>query len=314
MSRGNTAGRSGHAASGSKLTFLFYHYGAIPSYLRHAIEHVRVFNPDAEILLLTEAGVPDPAIAAMNVSQLRISDFPSAELKEFQSSYQHISCFKEKFEKFVLERWFITESIRRQAPERIYIMQDSDVAVFGEASQLLSLLPSCPIGLASMNPHFTFIQGAISGFLQYILAFYQDPKRVARSRERQAAERHSAKVFNQGEMQFLFDYLRESKLMQFYETDTPFGFVDCNIHIPQDFDYMQLPRRPRKKVIWGVENGRMLPYFVRHGKTRRALVIHFQGPGKRVFFRFNRMEKSAGKLFTALANIVFQNPHVARFT
>jgi hypothetical protein len=29
------------------LTFLFYHYGKLPKYLQNAIEHVRVFNPEA---------------------------------------------------------------------------------------------------------------------------------------------------------------------------------------------------------------------------------------------------------------------------
>ena len=37
------------------ITFLFFHYGQIPRYLSHAIEHVRIFNPDAEIHLITES-------------------------------------------------------------------------------------------------------------------------------------------------------------------------------------------------------------------------------------------------------------------
>ena len=36
------------------LTFLFFHYGKLPQYLHNAIEQVRVFNPEAEILLITE--------------------------------------------------------------------------------------------------------------------------------------------------------------------------------------------------------------------------------------------------------------------
>ena len=40
------------------LTFLLYHYGKIPRYLRNAIEHVRIFNPTAEIMLITD-GIGD---------------------------------------------------------------------------------------------------------------------------------------------------------------------------------------------------------------------------------------------------------------
>jgi hypothetical protein len=298
----------------NNLTFLFYHYGSIPRYLRHAIEHVRIFNPDSEILLVTESGVQDAAIARLSVRQLGMAQFASPKLSQLRATYRHISCFKEKFERFVLERWFVTELIRAERPERTYVMQDSDVAVFGDAGRLVPLLPDSPICLASMNPHFTFIRSSIDHFLDYMLGFYADERRIAESLARHHANRNSSQIFNQGEMQFLFDYLKESKLMQFYQTDTPSGFVDCNIHIPQGFDFMQLKRRPRKKVFWNLEDGKLVPHFLRQGQQVRALVIHFQGPGKRVFFRFNRAHQTPGKITIRAMNILFQNGFIARLS
>lgn len=298
----------------NNLTFLFYHYGSIPRYLRHAIEHLRIFNPDSEILLITESGVQDAAVAHFDVRQLGMAEFASPKLSQLRETYRHTSCFKEKFERFVLERWFVTELIRAERPERTYVMQDSDVAVFGDVAPLVPLLPDCPICLASMNPHFTFIRSSIDHFLDYMLDFYADERRITESLARHHANRNSSQIFNQGEMQFLHDYLKESKLMQFYQTDTRYGFVDCNIHIPQDFDYLQLKRRPRKKVLWAVEDGRLVPHFLRQGRPVRALIIHFQGPGKRVFFRFNRLGKSSGYLGVRLINILFQKRLIASFT
>jgi hypothetical protein len=295
------------------LTFIFYHYGPIPRYLRHAIEHVRIFNPRAEILLVTEAGASDSKLTRLGVTTVKMSDFPSPELEQFRSDYRHISCFKEKFERFVLERWFVTETIRLRRPDRIYVMLDSDVAVFDDASKLVASLPDCPICLASMNPHFTFIRGSIEDFLCYILDFYRDEERIKQSKIRQQNEKGSAQIFNQGEMQFLFDYLRESENMRFYETDTPFGLVDCNIHLPQGYEHMQLPRRPRKKVFWKREDGKLLPYFRKDGELKKAFIIHFQGPGKRVFYRFNRIGRSPSPFTAVLANTVFQHSLVARF-
>jgi hypothetical protein len=297
----------------SNLTFIFYHYGPIPRYLRHALEHVRIFNPQAEILLVTETGQGETKLSRFGVTTAKISDYPSHELEQFRSDYRHISCFKEKFERFVLERWFVTETIRRRRPDRTYVMLDSDVAVFDDASKLVGSLPDCPICLASMNPHFTFIRGSIADFLGYILDFYRDEERMKQSRIRQQNEKNSAQIFNQGEMQFLFDYLRESENMRFYETDTSFGLVDCNIHLPQGFEHMQLPRRPRKKVFWKREGGKLLPYFRKDGVLQRAFIIHFQGPGKRVFYRFNRMGQTPRSLTAVLANTVFQHSLVARF-
>ena len=295
----------------NNLTFLFYHYGSIPRYLRHAIEHVRIFNPDSEILLVTESGVQDAAIANFGVRQLAMAEFASPKLSQLKATYRHISCFKEKFERFVLERWFVTELIRAERPERTYVMQDSDVAVFGDVAPLVPLLPDCPICLASMNPHFTFIRSSIDDFLNYMLGFYADERRISESLARHQANKNAVQIFNQGEMQFLFDYLKESKLMQFYQTDTPYGFVDCNIHIPQGFDFMQLKRRPRKKVFWNLEDGKLVPHFLRQGQPVRVLVIHFQGPGKRVFFRFNRSQQTNGKMTVAAMNILFQSRIIA---
>ena len=295
----------------NNLTFLFYHYGLIPRYLRHAIEHVRIFNPDSEILLVTESGVQDAAIANFGVRQLAMAEFVSPKLSLLRETYRHISCFKEKFERFVLERWFVTELIRAERPERTYVMQDSDVAVFGDVAPLVPLLPDCPICLASMNPHFTFIRSSIDHFLDYMLDFYADELRIVESLERHHVNKNSPQIFNQGEMQFLHDYLKESKLMQFYQTDTRYGFVDCNIHIPQDFDFMQLKRRPRKKVWWDVQEGKLVPHFLRQGQPVRALVIHFQGPGKRVFFRFNRAGQEPNRMVVRAMNILFQSRLVA---
>jgi hypothetical protein len=296
------------------LTFLFYHYGAIPRYLRYAIEHVRIFNPDAEIVLITD-GIRDISmLQQFGVRHHEMSEFPSPELKAFRTNYRHISCFKEKFERFVLERWFVTETIRRARPERVFVMQDSDVAVFGDASRLLTLLPECPISLASMNPHFTFVRGSMDHFLEYILAFYRDKDRIERSMERYNRQKNDSQIFNQGEMQFLFDYLKVSHNMRFYETDTLFGFVDCNIHLPQGFEHMQLPRRPRKKVFWIREQRRLLPYFRKNGELQRAFIIHFQGPGKRVFYRFNSLTRPSGFLLTVFVNTIFQRSAIARFS
>ena len=100
------------------ITFLFFHYGKLPQYLHNAIEQVRVFNPEAEILLITEDAEEVTALGPFNIIHRRTAEFGSPELDLFQQRYRHISCFKEKYERFVLERWFMTETIRRQRPDR----------------------------------------------------------------------------------------------------------------------------------------------------------------------------------------------------
>jgi hypothetical protein len=296
------------------LTFLFYHYGKIPRYLRNAVEHVRIFNPEAEIMLITD-GIEDISmLTPFNIRHHEMSEFPSRELGSFRRTYRHISCFKERYERFVLERWFVTETIRRLRPDRVYIMQDSDVAVFGDASELLALLPDCPIALSSNNPHFTFVRCDISGFLNFILGFYADPARLAESSRRHAEAKNAEQVYNLGEMQFLYEFMQASSEMQRFPTDTPAGYVDVNLHIPEGFEFMQLRRRPRKKVFWQHEDGMVIPYFRKNGELRRGFLVHFQGPGKRVFFRFNGSWCSTNRMRLAALNAIFHRQWLANLS
>ena len=296
------------------LTFLFYHYGGVPKYLRNAIEHVRVFNPSAEIMLITD-GIGDISmLSPFGVRHHEMSEFPSEGLAEFRTSYQHISCFKERYERFVLERWFVTETIRQSHPDRVYIMQDSDVCLCGDAAELLSSgLGEKAVLLSGRNPHFTFIQDSVDEFLEFILAFYRDPERLQRARQLYERERWSSQIFTQGEMRFLFDYLPLEKELMMYRTETASGYVDCNIHLPEGLDHMLLRRRPRKKVLWKKQDGRLLPHFLREGRPIRAFLVHFQGPGKRVFFRFNRLNGSC-RLPLPLLNLLFQKKWLADWT
>lgn len=296
------------------LTFLFYHYGKIPRYLRNAIEHVRIFNPTAEIMLITD-GIGDVSmLEPFGICHHEMADFPSDELEMFRRTYRHISCFKERYEQFVLERWFVTETIRRQRPERIYIMQDSDVAVFGDALRLLPLLPDCPIALSSNNPHFTFVSSDISGFLRFILDFYADEVQVADSLRRHNEGLKASHMYNMGEMQFLYEFMQASSDMQKFATNTPAGYVDVNLHIPEGFEFMQLRRRPRKKVFWKKEGDKVIPYFRKNGQLVRAFLVHFQGPGKRVFFRFNTTEPATNPVNLMFLNVIFQNRLLAGLT
>lgn len=293
------------------MIFLFFHYGKIPRYLSHAIEHVRIFNPDVEIYLITDTITDTSMLNRFGVRKSRMQDYSSASLTQFKKSYHHISCFKEKFERFVLERWFVTETIRRENPDRIYVMQDSDVAVFGSVKELLPFIPNAPIALSGYNPHFTFIRGDLSGFLTFLLNYYADEARLAEAERKFKIQKNTSDIFNLGEMQFLLEYLEIQEDMLMYHTDTPHGYVDCNIHRPEGFNCLQLRRRPRKKVFWQLEGGRAIPYLQRGDELVRAFILHFQGPGKRVFCRFNSVDGPTSQIQVWWWNQIFQRRWLA---
>jgi hypothetical protein len=64
-------------------------------------------------------------------------------------------------------------------------------------------------------------------------------------------------------------------------------------------------------VRWRIEEGRVIPYFLRNGQATRAFIVHFQGPGKRVFYRFNRIGRPPGRLFVWWLNALYQTKALA---
>jgi hypothetical protein len=126
--------------------------------------------------------------------------------------------------------------------------------------------------------------------------------------------KEASSIFNQGEMQFLFEYRAKEEDMVYYPTESPAGFIDVNIHLPQGCDAMQLRRRARKKVRWHLEGDHLIPSFLRDGAPIRAFLVHFQGPGKRIFWRFSAGTVLTKRLKCELLNVLCQRKFFANMT
>ncbi len=294
-----------------KSSFLFFHYGEFPGYLHNAIEHVRIFNPDSDIILVNDSFKQFSALNRFNITYYDIKQFNSPLLDSFRRSYRHISSYNEKYEKFCFERWFVSEIIRKASPEKVYVLIDSDVATFGNVSSLLESLPKCPISISGCSPHFSFIRESIDDFLNFILDFYSDDEKVNESLARHNNSFNSTRSFNLTDNAFLPLFMQVSRDVQNYNLASPLGFIDTNIHVPQEFDFLQLRRRQRKSIFWRMEQGRAIPYFKRDNEFVRAFILHFQGPGKRVFHRFNSLDGSPSEFQIWWWNQIFQKRWLA---
>lgn len=295
----------------SKTSFLFFHFGKIPYYLVRAIEHARVFNPDVEIFLIADSLKDTSMLDRFNVIKHDIKEFQSDRIALFSKVYRNISSYNERYEKFCFERWFVTEEIRKSAPEKTYVLVDSDVAIFGNVESIVSSLPDCPVSLSGCSPHFSFIRGSIEGFLDYILEFYSNEKEVEKALKKHCQNINKTPPYNLTDNSFLPLYMQISKNFQNYSLESPHGFTDTNIHVPQGFDYLQLRRRSRKKIFWKSEAGRAIPYFKRGDQLVKAFILHFQGPGKRVFKRFNSLDGQPSLMQIWWWNQIFQKGWLA---
>jgi hypothetical protein len=165
--------------------------------------------------------------------------------------------------------------------------------------------------LSGGSPHFSFIRGSIDGFLNYIIQFYLNDEKVNKALKQHSDNLNTGSAFNLTDNSFLPLFMQSSSDVQNYNLESTGGFIDTNIHVPQNFDCLQLRRRSRKKVFWRLESGRAIPYFKTGNDFLKAFILHFQGPGKRVFHRFNSIDGPPSPLQIWFWNQVFQQRWLA---
>lgn len=269
------------------ISFVFFHYGPIPNYLRHAIESARFFNPDSRIILACDSHVPFPL--TWNVEVINYHHFETPELQAFRKVYVHISTFKERYERFVLERWFyLTEIIKRlQCNDTVTL--DSDLMVFQPLAPFFKYFQNVAFGMQCYSPHLTFVRTGVEGFLEHIMARYTDPAYLVQARERFTEARKQGGLRNLGEMEFVLEYLLKAQNVEPYSINFPEGHLDSNINEPHGCVNRKVGRRFRKCVYWEYQNGCYIPSLRdinTHAKIP-VVTLHFQGPAKKLMRRFN---------------------------
>jgi len=292
----------------SKISFIYFHYGGTPSYLKASIESVRRFHPQSRIFLICDSSPRFPL--EWNITVFDLEEFTSPALKDFRKAYRHISVFPEKYERFVLERWFLAEEMRKKLTLGPTIVLDSDMMVFQSVLPLFSQLPDKDVSMCGWSPHFSFVLRTVQGFLDHIMMRYADDEYLKKGRETFEKAIAAKGLRNLGEMEFVLEYMAKGESGAPYERRFAQGYVDTNIHVPDGFDAIKLRRRERKIVLWHFENGDYVPYL-RETATKDlipAVALHFQGPSKRLIRRFNRLGKPSilpPSLRCKLLNLLF---------
>ncbi|MGE9292533.1 MAG: hypothetical protein ACQKBW_02880 [Puniceicoccales bacterium] len=268
-------------------SFVFFHYGRLPKYLRFAIESVRSSNPEAGIILVSEH-TPDWK-DEYQVECRNFASLPSDKLEQFKKSYRHISVFDEFYERFVLERWYMLETLRQELGGRTLFLVDSDVMVFGDVGPFLAQLGDKHLYCCGWSPHFSVIQGPLDGFLDHILSRYTDEEYLANAQRLHDEARKKKQLKTLGEMQLFYEYISSGQDGQQYDKISCAGYLDINIHVPDGFVSAKAGRRTVKCVRWEQQDGRLVPTLKREdsGEVIPALMLHFQGPAKKRMRSFN---------------------------
>jgi hypothetical protein len=270
------------------LSFVFFHYGSVPHYLKCAIESARFFNPEARIILVCDSQPSLPEDWKVEIYTLE--KFATPALSAFQKAYVHVSVFKERYERFVLERWFLLAELRKQLGCGPTVTLDSDLVIFQPVAPLFEQFGDKSFAMQYFSPHLTFIRTGVDGFLEHIMRRYRDPAYLELARKRFHEARAQGGLRNLGEMEFVSEYLRDKG-----NDVTPFGTTlkqghsDTNINVPDGCQNRKIRRRNRKVVFWEYINGVYTPSLrdLETGAKIKVVNLHFQGPAKKLIRRFN---------------------------
>lgn len=272
----------------SPVTFVFFHYGPVPYYLKCAMESARFFNPEARIILVCDS---QPQLAAeWKIERYDLQKFATPALAAFQKVYVHVSTFRERYERFVLERWFLLDELRRQLGCGNTVALDSDLMVFQPFAPLFEQFGDKAFAMQRYSPHLTFVRSHMQGFLEHIMRRYTDPAYLKVARERFHEARARKQLRNLGEMEFVAEYLQDERNdVNAYGTTLLQGHSDTNINVPDGCISRKIRRRNRKRVFWEYVDGVYVP-SLREAQTHAKITVvnlHFQGPAKKLIRRFN---------------------------
>jgi hypothetical protein len=276
------------------VTFVFFHYGTVPRYLKCAIESARFFNPDARIILVCDSNPSLPRLWKVEIYDLQT--FATPALSAFRKVYVHISVFKERYERFVLERWFLLDELRKQLGCGHTVALDSDLMIFQPVAPMFEQFGGKSFAMQCFSPHLTFIRTGMDGFLEHIMRRYTDPSYLDLARARFHEARAQGGLRNLGEMEFVSEYLRDqTNDVAPFGTTLPQGHSDTNINVSDGCVSRKIRRRNRKCVYWECPTGVYIP-FLRDKITLTKIPVvnlHFQGPAKKLIQRFNPFGEKA---------------------
>jgi hypothetical protein len=202
----------------------------------------------------------------------------------------HISTFRERYERFVLERWFLLDELRRQLGCGNTVTLDSDLLVFQPFAPLFEQFGKKSFAMQRYSPHLTFIRSNMEGFLEHIMRRYTDPSYLELARKRFHETLAQGGLRNLGEMEFVAEFLQDERNdVNAYSTTLLQGHSDTNINVPDGCVSRKIRRRNRKCVFWEYTDGVYTPTLRDSQSLAKIPVVnlHFQGPAKKLIRRFN---------------------------
>ncbi|RYU87357.1 hypothetical protein EWM62_16750 [Mucilaginibacter terrigena] len=285
------------------IPIIFFHNGN-SKYLKYSLKQAKYFNPDSIVYLLGDKRNNRYAF----VTHVLASKYQSA-VTAFSDVYVHRTTNGEVYELNCFLRWFYIEAFCRENNIESFIYLDSDVLLFQNVTEMVSLFKGCSIANTCPDmgmPAFTYFKNlnAISSFCRYLMHAYTDEEAT------KELEHIYEPFVNDPE---LMGGICDMSLFHLYFRDHPNETlkvdlinnelaVDVSINNSDGYEM----ENGRKKIYWQnnlpyckqLQTGRLIRFATLHyqGDAKYLMTEHYKGGGY-LFCRFweSRKQRSAKK-------------------
>lgn len=244
-------------------------------YLKPVLEHIRLFNPDTRICLLSDASTKGKYDF---VEHYDIAQYMT-DADEFAKVYVHLSTNPFGYELFCFQRWFIIREFIRSEKMSSFLCLDSDALLYCDVDKVFGQYTSFDFTVCKeMGPCFSlFNKPSIEKLCDYMTYLYTDSQSIKR------VERFAEGVDEGGfcDMTVLAWYQKEvsdNVCDLVYPVEN--ACFDGNISDPMGFEM----KGRRKKIYWKDD----LPYgkYLEDGSLVQFYGLHLQGGAKHEMYKY----------------------------
>ena len=262
----------------SKIPVILVHKGNT-FYLKPVLEHIRLFNPDTRICLLSDASTKGKYDF---VEHYNLEDY-SEGAKSFESIYTHRSSNPYEFELICFQRWFYIRDFARAKGLDSFFCMDSDVLLYCNIDAELSKYKSYDFTICNKyGPGCAlFNMSSITRFCEYMNRMYTEESLISRAKAMYQGIIDNKELGGVCDMT-AFTWFQDDEDCKVADIALPEDgacFDGC-ITWGLDFEY----EKGKKKVYW-IDN---LPYG--RLKTDHSLIrfycLHLQGRSKYSIFKY----------------------------
>lgn len=258
---------------------IVYYCLSYRDHLALSVYQSRVFNPDAEIILLGDA--TNDRFGDL-VTHVNVYDYFDSALN-FAKHFKHLSNNNYFIVLACIQRWFVLRDYMKARGIESVFHVDTDIMLYENVGKMHKYFQNVDFNFSYLTSgHSTFVNSldALDAMCEFMLEQFAIKENLVKYEER-FANKPPNSPGGIGDMTLIREFVQTGSY-RFLDTGQPYGdnALDHNVNVADGF----MHNGSHKTLFW--KNYQPYGYHKETGRTVKFDTLHFQGVGKRLMPRF----------------------------